>query len=202
MPEYRRNRVPGGTYFFTANLLDRSSDLLVRRIGALRDSVRQVRARTPFHIDAWVVLPDHMHCLWTLPPGDADYSGRWRAIKIAFSKSVPADEARSSVRRSRGERGIWQRRYWEHTIRDDRDYAAHMDYTHFNPVKHCLATHPADWPFSSFRHCVAVGLYPADWLGDGNAPSEAGERRPEEAEGAMLFRPTSYMDIPSCFGHN
>jgi hypothetical protein len=106
------------------------------------------------------------------------------------------------VRRSRGERGIWQRRYWEHTIRDDRDYAAHMDYTHFNPVKHCLATHPADWPFSSFRHCVAVGLYPADWLGDGNAPSEAGERRPEEAEGAMLFRPTSYMDISSCFGHN
>jgi putative transposase len=141
MPDYRRNRVPGGTFFFTVNLLDRRSNLLVARIDALRNAVRQVRARAPFHIDAWVVLPDHMHCLWTLPQGDADFPGRWRAIKTAFAKSLPTGEPRSPVMTGRGERGIWQRRYWEHTIRDDRDFAAHMDYTHFNPVKHGLVAH-------------------------------------------------------------
>jgi len=133
MPDYRRNRVPGGTYFFTVNLLDRSSDLLVARIDTLRDAVRRARAHAPFHIDAWVVLPDHMHCLWTLPEGDADFPGRWRAIKMAFSKSLPADEARSGVMARRGERGIWQKRYWEHTIRDDRDYAAHNGLHAFQP---------------------------------------------------------------------
>jgi putative transposase len=106
MPDYRRNRVPGGTFFFTVNLLDRRSDLLVTRIDALRKAVRQVRARVPFDIDAWVILPDHMHCLWTLPEGDADFSGRWRAVKTASSKSLPADEPRSRVMTSRGERGI------------------------------------------------------------------------------------------------
>jgi putative transposase len=136
------------------NLLDRRSNLLVARIDTLRDAVRQVRARAPFHIDAWVVLPDHMHCLWTLPQGDADFPGRWRAIKTACAKSLPIGEPRSPVMTSRGERGIWQRRYWEHTIRDDRDFAAHMDYTHFNPVKHALVAHPADWPHSSFHRCV------------------------------------------------
>ncbi|MBV8398555.1 MAG: transposase [Acetobacteraceae bacterium] len=159
MPDYRRNRVPGGTFFFTVNLLDRRSDLLVARIDILRDAVRRVRARAPFLIDAWVVLPDHMHCLWTLPPGDADFPRRWRAIKIAFVKDLPAGESRSPVMTSRGERGIWQRRYWEHTIRDDRDFAAHMDYPHFNPVKHGLVEDPADWPYSSFRRCVDRGLY-------------------------------------------
>jgi putative transposase len=138
VPDYRRNRVPGGTFFFTANLLDRRSDLLVTQIDALREAVRQVRARAPFHIDAWVVLPDHMHCLWTLPEGDADFPGRWRAIKKGFSKCVPIGEPRSPVMICRGERGIWLRRYWEHTIRDDRELAAHMDYIHFNPVKHGL----------------------------------------------------------------
>jgi putative transposase len=88
----------------------------------------------PFRVEAWVVLPDHMHCLWTLPPGDADFPCRWRAIKIAFAKSTPIGEPRSSVMTRRGERGIWQRRYWEHTIRDDRDFAAHMGYTHYNPA--------------------------------------------------------------------
>jgi putative transposase len=156
MPDYRRNRVPGGTFFFTVNLFDRRSNLLVARIDALRDAVRQVRARAPFHIDAWVVLPDHMHCLWTLPEGDANFPGRWRAIKTAFAKSLPIGEPRSPVMTSRGERGIWQRRYWEHTIRDDRDFAARMDYPHFNPVKHGLVAHPADWPYSSVRHHRAV----------------------------------------------
>ena len=163
MPNYRRNSVPGGTYFFTVNLLDRRSDRLVKHIDALRQAVRQVRARTTFHIDAWVVLPDHMHCIWTLPERDADFPGRWRSIKIAFSKSFSATAPRLATMAERGERGIWQRRYWEHTIRDDRDYAAHMDYTHFNPVKHGLVQKASDWPYSSFRRCVARGMYPANW---------------------------------------
>jgi putative transposase len=150
---------------------------LITHIGALREAVRRTRARTPFHIDAWVVLPDHMHCLWTLPEGDIDYPRRWRAIKMAFVRSLPIDEARSPVNIRRGERGIWQRRYWEHTIRDDRDYAAHIDYTHFNPVKHGYVTHPADWEFSSFRRCVEKGMYPASWSGEGrNEPEQTGER--------------------------
>ena len=143
--------MPGGTYFFTATLLDRASGLLVAQVDKLRHATRDVRGRMPFYIDAWVVLPDHMHCIWTLPPGDDDDSGRWRALKKAFTKSIPATERRSAVQLRRGERGIWQRRFWEHTIRDDRDYAAHMDYIHFNPVKHTLVAHPADWPFSSFH---------------------------------------------------
>jgi putative transposase len=117
-----------------------------------------------------------MHCLWTLPEGDADFPARWRDIKAAFSKSLPAGEPRSLVRVRNGERGIWRRRYWEHTIRDDDDYAAHMDYTHFNPVKHGLVQRPADWPFSSFRRCVSRGLYPAEWCGGSDELPEAGER--------------------------
>jgi len=177
MPDYRRNRVPGGTYFFSVNLQDRRSDLLVADIETLRASVRKTRDTRPFHIDAWVVLPDHMHCLWTLPPHDADFSGRWQAIKKYFSKSLPPNEPRSGVRIRRGERGIWQHRFWEHTIRDDTDYAAHMDYIHFNPVKHGLVRHPGDWEFSSFRRSVRLGLYPAAWArADIDMPA-AGERR-------------------------
>jgi len=177
MPNYRRNRIPGGTFFFTVNLLDRHSDLLVTQIDVLRDAVQRVRRHAPFHIDAWVVLPDHMHCLWTLPVEDADFPGRWRAIKTAFSKALPTRASRLPTMTGRGERGIWQRRYWEHTIRDDRDFAAHLDYTHFNPVKHGLVKHPADWPHSSFRRCVARGLYPAGWNGGNSEPQETGERR-------------------------
>ena len=178
MPDYRRNRVPGGTYFFTANLLDRSSRLLVTEIQALRSAVHDTRTRTPFHIDAWVVLPDHMHCIWTLPPGDADYAGRWRALKKHFTKAIPPDEYRSPTRLRRAERGIWQRRFWEHTIRDDRDYAAHMDYVHFNPVKHGHIEHPADWPFSTFHRCVKLGLYPPTWCPASPEPPDTGERQP------------------------
>ena len=176
MPDYRRNRVSGGTYFFTVNLFDRRSDLLVGHIDKLRNAVRQVRRRLPFHIDAWVVLPDHMHCLWTLPPDDSNFPSRWQAIKSAFSRSLSDSEPRTTIMIARGERGIWQRRYWEHTIRDERDYAAHMDYVHFNPVKHNLVHNPADWPFSSFHRCVAAGLYPVQWAG-GDQTVEAGERR-------------------------
>ena len=175
MSDYRRNRVPGGTYFFTVNLLERRSCLLVEQIDALRNAVRQVRARRPFHIDAWVVLPDHMHCIWTLPPGDADYSGRWKAIKIAFAKTLPRTERLSVVRARKGERGIWQRRFWEHTIRDDQDYAAHVDYVHINPFKHRLVDHVHAWPYSSFHRFVAAGIYPRDWAGD-SAQLTVGER--------------------------
>jgi putative transposase len=176
MPNYRRNRIPGGTYFFTVNLLDRRSDLLVTHIDALREGVRQARAKRPFHIDAWVVLPDHMHCLWTLPEGDADFSGRWKSIKTWFSRSLPAVEPLTKSRALRGERGLWQRRFWEHTIRDERDYAAHMDYVHFNPVKHGYVQSVDAWPFSSFRRCVEEGFYPRDWLGRDVTIASSGER--------------------------
>jgi putative transposase len=165
MPDYRRNRVPGGTYFFTVNLLERRECLLVEHVGALRDAVRQVRAQRPFHIDAWVVLPEHMHCIWTLPMGNDDYSSRWKAIKIAFAKSLPRTERLSAVRERKGERGIWQRRFWEHTIRDDKDYAAHVDYVHINPLKHGLVKSVGDWTYSSFHRFVEAGIYPQNWAG-------------------------------------
>jgi len=174
MTDYPRNRVRGGTYFFTVNLADRRSDLLVRRIDALRDAVRTVRARAPFHSDGWVVLPEHIHCLSTLPEGDADFSARWQAIKTAFSRRIPSGEHRSASRLGKGERGIWQRRFWEHTIRDDGDYAVHLDYIHSNPVKHKLVAELGHWPYSSFHRCVAMGLYPANWAGGMPEPPEAG----------------------------
>jgi len=183
MPNYRRNRVPGGCYFFTVNLLDRRSDLLVSEIDALRDAVREARRARPFHIDAWVVLPDHLHCLWTLPPGDADFPNRWRSIKASFSRRVAHPNYRRPSLVRKREAGVWQRRYWEHTIRDDADYAAHMDYIHFNPVKHGLAEHPAAWPFSSFLRCVARGVYPEGWaLADINL-ADAGERAQRDEVG-------------------
>jgi putative transposase len=151
MPNYRRAFIPGGSWFFTVNLFDRRSRLLVEHIDALREAVRETRQRFPFHIDAMVVLPDHMHAVWTLPEGDCDFPVRWRLIKVRFSKSVPKGEALSGARRARGERGIWQRRYWEHLIRDERDYLHHIDYCWFNPVKHGLVANVEDWPFSSFH---------------------------------------------------
>ena len=175
MPDYRRNRVPGGTYFFTVNLLDRRSCLLTTEIDALRQTVRQVRAAAPFHIDGYVVLPEHMHWMWTLPEGDSNFSARWRDIKKGFLKRIPAGEFRSVTRERRGERGVWQRRFWEHTIRDDADYATHLDYIHFNPVKHGLVQAAANWELSSFQHCVKRGIYPADWAGDDGKTSNYGE---------------------------
>ena len=113
-----------------------------------------------------VVLPDHLHTIWTLPEGDAEFSTRWRLIKSAFSRGLATDEQISQSRASKGERGIWQRRYWEHTIRDENDFARHVDYIHINPVKHRLVKRVRDWPYSSFRRMVKLGLYPEDWAGD------------------------------------
>ena len=166
MSDYRRNRVPGGTYFFTVNLLDRRSRLLIEYIEVFRMAVRQVKAKRPFHIDAWMVLPDHLYCIWTLPPGDTDYSGRWREIKKAFAKSLPRTESLSVVRAHKGERGIWQRRFLEHAIRNERDYAAHVDYVYINPLKHGLVREVRAWPYSSFHRDVAAGIHSENWAGE------------------------------------
>jgi putative transposase len=174
MPNYRRVFVPGGCYFFTVNLLERKRTLLTDHIDLLRDCVRTVRRLYPFHIDAWVVLPDHMHCVLTLPADTDDYPLRWRLIKLLFSKGLPATERLSAVRKLRGERGIWQRRYWEHMIRDERDYARHIDYIHVNPLKHGYVKQVADWPYSTFHRYVADGLLFTDWCGIlGDLPTAA-----------------------------
>ncbi len=151
MPNYRRAFVPGGCYFFTVNLLDRDSRLLVEHIDHLRTAVRDTRLNYPFEIDAMVILPDHIHAVWTLPDGDAYFPARWRSIKYRFSKMLPKVERLDAVRQANGERGIWQRRYWEHVIRDERDLNNHIDYCWFNPVKHGQVVKVEDWPFSSFH---------------------------------------------------
>jgi len=175
---YRRAFTPGGAYFFTVTLADRSSRLLVERVDVLRDAFAWVRAGHPFTIDAIVVLPDHIHAIWTLPPGDTDFPTRWSLIKAAFSRAVDNTEYVNASRRPRGERGIWQRRFWEHLIRSGDDLAAHVDYIHYNPVKHGYVLHPIDWPHSSIHRYVAAGRLPGDWAGrlDRRA-MDAGERR-------------------------
>ncbi|PRC90836.1 REP-associated tyrosine transposase [Solimicrobium silvestre] len=166
MSNYRRAWHKGGTYFFTVNLLQRKeNDLLVRHIDFLRDAVRQTIKSHPFTIHGWVVLPDHLHCVMTLPIGDSDFALRWRLIKSRFSKTIPDKEWRSDIRKKRGERGVWQRRYWEHLIRDEKDFTAHMDYVHINPLKHGLVKQVCDWPFSTFHRLVQDGVYPIDWAG-------------------------------------
>ena len=163
MPNYRRFRVPGGTYFFTIALQDRSSDLLTRHIELLRVAIRETRRQRPFFINAWTVLPEHMHCVITLPAEDQDYSNRIKGLKIRFSRQIAKMEKRSTTRISRGERGIWQRRFWEHTIKDADDYAHHVDYVHYNPVKHGYVTDTYQWPWSTFHRWVEAGLYPSGW---------------------------------------
>ena len=169
MPHYIRATIPGGTFFFTVALLERRRRLLVEHIDELRAAFRNVRRTRPFAIDAVVILPDHLHCIWTLPAGDADFSTRWRLIKAAFARSIPNGERLSTRRERTGERGIWQRRFWEHAIPDDTDRARHVDYIHFNPVKHGHVGRAADWPYSSFHRYVRTGIYPSDWAADGAA---------------------------------
>jgi len=166
MPNYRRAWVPGGTYFFTVNLLERRRRLLTDRIDALGAAFRVAHAARPFSMPAWVVLPDHLHCIWVLPPGDADIATRWRHVKATFSRAVPPGEPRSARRVAKDERGIWQRRYWEHLIRDEADLQAHVDYIHFNPVKHGHVVRVVEWPHSSFHRYVARGWLVGDWACD------------------------------------
>ena len=166
MTTYRRNFVAGGCYFFTVNLTERRSRRLTDQIELLRTAFRDTRQRHPFTIDAIAVLPDHLHTIWTLPEGDDDFAVRWAFVKASFSRMLRKGEPVSASRRRKRERGIWQRRYWEHTIRDEDDFARHVDYIHFNPVKHGHVSRTCDWPHSSFRRYVARELVPLDWGGD------------------------------------
>jgi putative transposase len=158
---YRRRRIPGGSFFFTVTTQDRQP-LLVDHYDRLLRSLTQVQSRFPFELDAWVVLPDHLHTLWTLPPGDTDYSLRWMRLKSLFSRGLEGGLVNASKARKR-ERGIWQRRFWEHAIRDEADWMAHLDFIHYDPVKHGFASRPGDWAFSTFLTWMDLGHYPADW---------------------------------------
>jgi putative transposase len=154
----------GGTYFFTVTLADRSSTALTDHIAPLRTAFRITRKERPFAIDAVVVLPDHLHAVLTLPLDDADFSGRWRRIKSLFTRQVVAHGVLAQ-RDSRGEYALWQRRFWEHTIRDEADFARHVDYIHYNPIKHGYVASAIDWPHSSFHRYVKLGALPKDWAG-------------------------------------
>lgn len=160
---YRRADTPNATYFFTVNLAERQQRLLVEHIDLLRSVMRTVKQRHPFHIEAMVVLPDHLHALWRLPEGDADFAMRWSLLKSGFSRGLAKTERISASRAAKRERGIWQRRYWEHQIRDDADFMRHVDYIHYNPVKHGHATSAAEWPYSSIHAYIRKGLLTATW---------------------------------------
>ena len=176
MVRYRRNYLAGGTFFLTATLADRHSRMLVEQISALRLAFSRTRKEHPFSIDAIVVLPDHLHIMMTLPPDDANFSTRLSLIKRRFTAGV-LQSGLSVGRHSNGELALWQRRFWEHTIRDDKDFERHADYIHYNPVRHGLVAAVRDWPYSSFHRYVRLGLLPGDWGGhvrDGRV--EFGER--------------------------
>ncbi len=158
MTEYRRLFIPGGSYFFTVVTYQRRPIFnQPQHVGLLRQAFKHVMESRPFTIDAIVILPNHLHCLWQLPENDDDFSGRWREIKKYVSKRIGADGKRPR------EKDIWQRRFWEHAIRDENDWRRHVDYIHYNPVKHGLVTSPAQWPYSSFRKAVAAGWYDSYW---------------------------------------
>jgi putative transposase len=154
MPQYIRAKQPGGTFFFTVVTYRRrqlfyeiNNRLLLKRV------IMEVKSNHPFTIDAWVLLPEHLHCIWTLPEGDTDFSKRWGLIKAKFSKEFKGHRTTP----------VWQKRFWEHLIRDERDLQAHFNYIHYNPVKHGLVKSPRDWPSSTLHRYIQEGLYPADW---------------------------------------
>jgi putative transposase len=175
MVQYRRNFLPGGTFFFTVTLADRRSSALVDHIGLLRGAFRTTRHERPFTIDAIVVLPDHLHIVMNLPPNDGDFSGRWKRLKSLFTRYVVARGLETQPNR-RGEYTLWQRRFWEHTIRDETDLIRHIDYIHYNPVKHGLVRQVSEWPHSSFHRYVKLGVLPKDWGGIVESKMRFGER--------------------------
>jgi putative transposase len=176
MPRYLRAHVEGGVFFFTVTLADRSSDVLVRHIDRLRRIYASVQKRYPFDTVAICVLPEHLHAIWWLPEGDTNFPLRWSLIKAGFSRGLPSENQRSNSKIAHRERGIWQRRYWEHAIRNDADLERHVDYIHFNPVKHGHVSKVCDWPHSSFHRYVARGDLPEDWGGEvGEASGNFGE---------------------------
>jgi putative transposase len=155
---YRRAYLPGGIYFFTVVTFNRAPVFTDEsRVEALRQAFRKVKATRPFEIDAMVILPEHLHCIWRMPEGDADYSSRWREIKKAASRQI------NTATNARNERMVWQRRFWEHAIRDEEDWRRHVDYIHYNPVKHGLASSPGEWAWSSFDNAVSKGWYEQTW---------------------------------------
>lgn len=170
MPNYKRVKLGGATYFFTVVTVDRNPILIKPTvIDAMRNAILNVKNKYPFKIEAWVVMPDHMHCIWALPPGDCDYSKRWGLFKKEVSQKCHPeliDLKPSSSQTKRRELPFWQRRFWEHLIRDDKDYEKHMGYTHYNPVKHGVVKRVQDWPYSTFHKLVEQGVYPRDWGGD------------------------------------
>jgi putative transposase len=171
MSDYRRCYVPGGCYFFTVVTYRRHALFgSLEQVERLRQAVRAVQRARPFTIQAMVVLPDHLHAVWQLPEDDADFSRRWRDIKRGFSSQLDAPV------NHRGEKAIWQRRFWEHLIRDEDDWRRHVDYVHYNPVKHGLVERPAQWPYSSFHAAVRKGWYPLHW----------GATEPEDIRGWRL----------------
>jgi putative transposase len=163
MVRYRRNFTAGGSFFFTVTLADRRSNTLVNHIGPLREAFRL--ARRERKVDAVVILPDHLHVILTLPSNDADFPARWRRIKGHFSSGL-IEAGIELRRRPNGELALWQRRFWEHTVRDEADFGRHVDYIHFNPVRHGLVRRVCDWTHSSFHRYVREGLLPNDWAGD------------------------------------
>ena len=164
MVGYRRNFVPGGTYFFTAALQDRTSTYFIDHIDHLLQSVQTVKSKSRFDEVATVVLPDHLHTIWTLPRDDFDYPGRWKAIKSLFTRSL-LKYGVPLKKNARGEYLLWQRRYWEHTIMDEQDLKSHIDYIHYNPVKHGYVDNVSAWSHSSFHRYVQSGMLPEDWSG-------------------------------------
>ncbi|MGR8980108.1 MAG: REP-associated tyrosine transposase [Gammaproteobacteria bacterium] len=168
MADYRRCYVPGGSYFFTV-VTERRAGILANDLaqGCLREAIRHCRQRLPFHVDALVLMPDHLHIIWTMPPDDYDYSKRWGIIKKYFTQTwLNLDGTEQSVTASNlryRRRGIWQRQFWEHALRDERDYQTHFDYLHFNPVKHGLVNNVREWPYSSFHYWVRKGVYTDCW---------------------------------------
>jgi len=177
MVKYRRNWLPGATYFFTLALADRRSTALVDHIAALRLAFRIARQERPFAVDAIVILPDHLHAIFTMPEDDADFAGRWRRIKGHFSSNL-LNGGVNIKRHANGDLALWQRRYWEHTIRDEADFARHVDYIHYNPIKHRLVSRARDWPHSSFHLFVRQGILPEDWAGNvGEGAFRFGEPR-------------------------
>jgi putative transposase len=176
MAQYRRAYVPGASWFFTVNLAQRKKNhLLITHLDELRMAFQCIKGKYPFRLDAVVILPDHLHCIWTLPLGDSDYSTRWNLLKGRFSRAIETGERISKSRKKRRERGVWQRRFWEHLIRSREDFNRHVDYIHWNPVKHGWVKQVSDWPHSSFHRYAENGVYSKTWSCDGRSRDFRGE---------------------------
>ena len=161
--KYRRTKHPGGIYFFTLNLKNRNSNLLIQEIAYLRLAFKKTKIKYPFNILGIVILPEHLHMLMKLPNQDIEYPVRIRLLKSYFSYQVQSNEEKNKSRLKKQERSIWQRRYWEHAIRDEKDYENHLNYIYYNPVKHGYVKTPAEWPYSSLHRDIKLGLYPENW---------------------------------------